>query len=186
MSPYRHYPKKRWLTVVAIVSVLAMLLVGRVVQSRLGHETQDQLINFGLAPVDQKELRAQILEYGLVAYWVGPEKGFDYLLNATRKGEVVVKYIPRTPSGGNSHQSVREVTTFAQVGAFENVRDYPKTTTSLGFINADGNSVLMDSSARFSIYIGVKGKDVQVSIFDKNASRNLAVVSEKGRLARIG
>lgn len=185
MSHYRHYPKKRWLFVVAILSALVMGSVAQVIHLRQSNVIQDKLIGMGLIPVDANMLRSQVLEFGIAAYWTGPEEGFNYTIETQTKGEVVLKYIALESDRAAVVEPERVITTYAQKRAFEIVRDHPKTSTSLSFINADGNSVFIDSSSPTSVYVGFKERDIQVWLLDKRATRNLALASEKGRLKRI-
>ncbi len=185
MDYHRHYPKKRWLFVVAVLSALLMVSVAQFIHLRQVNETRTKLINLGLIPVDAEMLQTQVKKFGLFAYWTGPDEGFNYTLDTRIQDEVVLKYIALEPDRAAVVEPERMITTYAQKGAFEIVRDHTKTSTSLSFINADGNSVFIDSSEPNSVYVGIKEKNIQVWLYDKRATRNLALASEKGRLQPI-
>ena len=137
---------------------------------------KDLLVIHGAKPVDATELRAVILRNGLTVYWVGAEAGYKYLLNAAVPSSISVRYIPAGTSGKDATATYREVGTFVSVGAFSITQEAAKLENGVGFINVDGNAVYYDSRDPTNVYMGIKGKDIQIEIFDPRPDQSLAKV----------
>jgi hypothetical protein len=143
----------------------------------------------GLEALSASQLEKVVTKNKLVAYWVGPESGFLYLLDSSNFGQVTVKYVPSLPAGiegRTTRRTLREVVTFAQENAFEIVQNQATGPTCNNFINADGNSVHTDSAVPTIIYIGIKNKPIQVLLFDPDTRRNLSFACVKDGIRQIG
>lgn len=149
---------------------------------------QDSLAILGIQPLSVEKLEEIVTTKKIVAYWVGPEQGFSYLLDASISGRISVKYVPTEPSKSSTgpRQSFREVVTFEQKEAFSIVLNQTKNPTCQSFVNGDGNAVRIDSSAPKIIYIGIKGKPIQVLLYDPDTTRNLSFACQKSGVVQIG
>lgn len=179
------------LFVIALISVLGAVGVAQGVSSVLAHPIVDQLALSGLKALSAPDLEKLVREEKLVAYWVGPEEGFRYLLNTLNAGEVSIKYVPQgaEPSGvigRTTRSSLREIVSYTQENAFATVRGQSGSATCQNFLNGDGNAVYLDSAVPGLIYIGIKDKPIQVVMFDPNPTRNLALACEKSGLIQVG
>jgi hypothetical protein len=56
---------------------------------------------------------------------------------------------------------------------------------NIGFINADGNSVFYSSARNTNVYVGIKGKDIQVELFDPGADQAVGMATIKGQVRPV-
>ena len=162
--------------VTAIVFSALGITVEHFITSKQTNVEKDLLVIHGAKTVDAKELRSVIDRNGLTVYWVGAEAGYNYLLNAAVPSSISVRYIPAGISGKDTTVTYREVGTFVSVGAFSITQNAAKLENGVGFINVDGNAVYYDSRDPTNVYMGIKGKDIQVEIFDPRPDQALAKV----------
>lgn len=137
---------------------------------------EDLLVIHAAKAVDAAQLRDVIVRNGLTVYWVGPEEGYKYLLNASAPSSISLRYIPAGANGQSATTTFREVGTFVSADAFKITRDAASLENGVGFINVDGNAVYYDSRDPTNVYLGVKGKDIQVEVFDPRPDQALAKV----------
>lgn len=137
---------------------------------------EDLLVIHGAKAVDAAQLREVIVRNGLTVYWVGAEEGYKYLLNASVPSSVSLRYIPAGASSQSGTTTFREVGTFVSADAFNITRNAASLENGVGFINVDGNAVYYDSRDPTNVYMGVKGKDIQVEVFDPRPDQALAKV----------
>lgn len=137
---------------------------------------EDLLVIHAAKSVDAAEFRAVVLRNKLTVYWVGPEDGYKYLLNASNLSSISVRYVPAGASSQNGTSTFREVGTFVSKDAFNITRKAASLDNGVGFINVDGNAVYYDSRDSTNVYLGLKNKDLQVEIFDPRPDQALAKV----------
>lgn len=137
---------------------------------------EDLLVIHAAKAVDAAQLREVIVRNGLTVYWVGAEEGYKYLLNASVPSSVSLRYIPAGASSQSGTTTFREVGTFVSADAFNITRNAASLDNGVGFINVDGNAVYYDSRDPTNVYLGVKGKDIQVEVFDPRPDQALAKV----------
>ena len=142
------------------------------------------VLNGGKA-VDVQELRDVVLANHLNVYWVGPEKGSKYVLNAAVRTSISLRYIPANKSPKDAQISYREVGTFVSANAFVVTQKAGSLANGVGFVNVDGNAVYYDSRDPKNVYLGIKGEDIQVEIFDPRPDQSLAAAIMRGQLQKI-
>lgn len=180
-----------------LLRILAITVLSSVFASGLAHgisniqlkSNLESLQISGIRNLTATQIESLVTKRKIVAYWTGPQSGFEYRLNATSPGEVFVKYVPILPpgaSGRTTRTSLREIATFEQENAFDVVRAQARIDTCQNFINADGNAVHIDSAVPNLIYVGIRGKPIQVVMFDPRQPHNLALACAKNVLVQIG
>ena len=179
------------LIVIAVISGMAAFGVAQGVSRALSQPITDQLTLSGLKTLSAQELEKLVQKEKLVAYWVGPEKGFTYILNASIPGQVSIKYVPAASGpagvlGRTTRSSLREIVSYKQENAFATVRAQSRFGTCQNFLNGDGNAVFLDSATPGLIYIGIKDKPIQVLMFDPHPTRNLALACARQSLVQVG
>ena len=143
------------------------------------------LVLHGGKAVDEVELRKVIKSSGLNVYWVGPERGFKYVLDAAVTSTISIRYLPVGKKLGDTTISYREVGTFVSPDAFKVTQQAAHAQFGVGFVNADGNAVFYDSRDPKNVYVGLKNKNIQVEIFDPRPDQSLAEVLMQGRIQKI-
>ena len=143
------------------------------------------LILHGGKAVDTEQLRNVVRSSHLTVYWVGPEKGAMYVLNAAVLTSISLRYIPAGASANDAQASYREVGTFVTANAFAVTRKAGSLPNGVGFVNVDGNAVYYDARDPKNVYLGIKGEDIQVEIFDPRPDQAFASAVMRGQVQKI-
>jgi len=172
--------------VIAIVAAV-VLSVGASVLIASNHQKKvDQLLMVnGFLSMDEKQLREVVIAKGLTVYWAGPQNGGRYVLNASNPLQISLQYLPRGKGITDAGGVYRALETFVQKDAFAVVQKGGTSENGVGFINADGNSVYYNKLDPTSVYIGVKGQDLQVQIFDPKPDQSLGLAMSQGTISKI-
>lgn len=139
----------------------------------------------GLLSMDVRQLQALVIANGLNVYWAGPEKEGRYLINASNPLQISIRYLPKGQEMSSTRATYRDIETFVQRNAFAVIREAAATKDGVGFINRDGNAVFYNKLEPSNVYIGIKGADLQIQIFDPQVDQSLAIAMQQGKLTRI-
>jgi len=143
------------------------------------------LMMSGRLAVNEKELRTLVVAKGLTVYWLGPEVGAKYLLNTSLATGISLRYILPDISSAGTSETYFEIGTFVSPDAFALTQKAGLQPNGVGSINADGNAVYYDSRDPKNVYIGLKGVDIQVEIFDPRPDEALAAALLQGNIQKI-
>lgn len=139
----------------------------------------------GKVALSEKGLRDVVLKNNLTAYWIGPVAGDIYSIFVPKSGVVVVRYIPAGASVEDASPNFRLVATYVQKDAFQTTKLGGQKAGNLGFINIDGNSVFYVKTRPTNVYVGIKGRDVQLEIFDPGQDQAVALALFQGQIRQI-
>jgi hypothetical protein len=64
-------------------------------------------------------------------------------------------------------------------------RPLAQAVGNVGFVNADGNAVFYSKARPTNIYDGLKGKDIQVEVFDPLVDQALGLVLVRNQVRQI-
>lgn len=169
---------------VGVLVVAALVLVG--IQYGLHvNRTRDAKVSSGDVALSQGELRDVVKSKHLVVYWTGPVEGDKYSIFVPKTGVAVVRYIPAGASVTDASPSFRLVATYVQKDAFATTQLAGTKAGNLGFINVDGNAVFYVKTRPTNVYVGIKGQDVQLEIFDPGQDQAVALALFRGQIQRI-
>ena len=171
--------------ITALVFSGISVTVERYLTSKQHTVEENLLVIHGAKAVGAEELRRVVVSNGLTVYWVGAEPGSKYILNAAVASSISVRYIPAGTTGTDATTTYREVGTFVSANAFKVTQDAAGLENGVGFINVDGNAVYYDSRDPKNVYVGIKGKDIQVEVFDPRPDQALAQVMSANKVQRI-
>lgn len=181
--------KSRAIKVFGLIIVAALVIPGSV---QLGHlysanglaNVQSALRLIGQSEMSQAQLLDVIGSKNILGYWAGPEVNVKYLLDTSEINQVVLTIIPVgfNRSTRNSHP---QITTYIQKDAFVQVLNGGGNPDVKGFINTDGNAVFYTFGDPKNAYVGFRGKDIQVQIYDPVNGESLKIATEAGRLRPI-
>jgi hypothetical protein len=143
------------------------------------------LVLHGGKAVDANELRDVVVANHLSVYWVGPEQGATYVLNAAVLSSISLRYLPAGSSRLDTTAAYREVGTFTSPNAFSVTQKAGTLANGVSFVNVDGNAVYYDSRDPKNVYIGLKVRDIQVEIFDPRPDQALAAAIMRGQVRQI-
>lgn len=139
----------------------------------------------GQIALTEPALRKIVNAEGLKVYWLGPMEGALYSLSLSEE-RPYVRYLPQGRGLSDPTPNYRVVVTYDVKDAYSVTQANAATTTNgVGFINNDGNAVFYNSLKPTNVYIGVKGSNTQVEIFDPNSGLALIAAQSEGLLSRI-
>lgn len=139
----------------------------------------------GKVAMSADELRSVVLAKKLTVYWVGPQDGAKYTLIATTPGVAFVRYLPGGVGLNDTKTLFRAIGTYAQKNAFAVSSAGAVASGNAGFVNADGNAVFYSKARPTNVYVGIKGKDIQVEVFDPVVDQALGLVLVKNSVRQI-
>ena len=145
----------------------------------------DTAITPGPQTLDADHFRSLVISKGLVVYWLGPRGGATYVLNTSLAGGVSLREIDNSSGTSDSIQTYYEIGTFVAQNAFEITQKAALQPYGVGFINVDGNAVYYDTRHPKNVYVGLKGADLVVEIYNPRADQALAAALMQGNIKRI-
>ncbi len=173
--------------ITAVVFSTLAFGVGHVLGMKQKQADTILLILHGRLAVNEEELRALVAAKGLTVYWLGPEAGAKYLLNTSIASGISLRVIYSSAGAESTGagETYYEIGTFVAPDAFALTQKAGSQPNGVGFVNADGNAIYYDSRDPKNVYIGLKGVDIQVEIFDPRPEQALAAAMLQGRIQKI-
>lgn len=179
-SPYVHHAMrkpKRKRPLLTVTSVFAAILLGVIGYFIVSHfnSTGDLQKTQGKVAMSTNELRAIVLAKHLTVYWAGPTAGDKYALIASKAGSTFVRYLPNGNGINDSTTSFRVIATYTLKNAFAITQSAGGVSGNVGFVNVDGNAVFYVKTRPTNVYMGIKGQDRQIEIFDPSIDQSLGL-----------
>lgn len=172
--------RRKFITIaVAIVAVGGLLLFVN------ANKSKDLSTLTGKVALSASELHDLVVSKHITVYWAGPMDGAKYTLTANTPGIAVVKYLPGGVGLNDTKTLFRAIGTYAQKSAFTIARNSGASPGNVGFVNADGNAIFYSSSRPSNVYVGIKGHDIQVEVFDPVVDQALGLVLVRGQIRPI-
>lgn len=184
-STKRRSRRRRLLISLLSLVVIIALAVGGFYFAAHYKKPDQTLLMQGRIALSEKGLRDVVEKSHLTAYWIGPVAGNQYSIFVPRTGVAVVRYIPAGANVLDASPSFRLVATYVQKGAFATTQLGGLKVGNLGFINIDGNAVFYVKTRPTNVYVGIKGKDVQLEIFDPGQDQAVALALFRGQIQQI-
>lgn len=176
--------KRLSISIVSLIVITGLVFGGYYLGTHRKKPNQILLLQ-GRVALSEKGLRDIVEKYHLTAYWIGPVSGDQYSIFVPKAGVAVVRYIPAGASVIDASPSFRLVATYVQKDAFATTQTDGAKVGNLGFVNIDGNSVFYVKTRPTNVYVGMKGKDVQLEIFDPGQDQAVALALFKGQIQQI-
>jgi hypothetical protein len=176
--------KRRLIFTLTVIGVLILGFLGYSLISNLGSGNDLKKIQ-GKYAMSEKELRDIVKTKHLTAYWAGPVAGDKYSLNIGAAGQTFVRYLPAGQGLTATGSTFRIIATYSLKGAFLTTQTAGTQPGNVGFTNVDGNSVFYVKSRPTNVYMGMKGKDIQLEIFDPAIDQALALALFHGQIQLI-
>lgn len=139
----------------------------------------------GKVALSEAQLREVVEGEGLVVYWLGPQDGALYALDSVSTAQNYVRYLPNGNGLDDTSANYRVIGTYETKDAYSTTLNNAKRPNSVGFINEDGNAVYYATLNPNSVYVGVKGSNSQVEIFDPNSGLALIAARTPQLLEKI-
>jgi hypothetical protein len=139
----------------------------------------------GKKVLDEKALRKLVTGQNITAYWIGARDKYKYTLTALPDGNAYVRYLPNGKGLGDTSATYMVIATYPLKNAFSITKANGKATDGVGFINLDGHAVYYKTTQPASVYVGLRGANYQIEIFDPVAGQALVSASTAGLLQKI-
>lgn len=143
------------------------------------------LATSGKISLTEAELREVVAGEGLKVYWLGPQDGALYALDSVSSAQTYIRYLPNGRGLDDTSANYRVIGTYETKDAYTVTLSNAKRANSVGFINEDGNAVYYATLNPNSVYVGVKGTNSQVEIFDPNSGLALIAARTPALLQKI-
>ena len=139
----------------------------------------------GKVALTEKQLRDIVVGEGLTVYWLGPEDGARYTLISVNAHQNYVRYLPGGQGLNDVGANFRVVGTYEAKDAFTITQNEAKTANGVGLTSSDGNAIYYSTTRPLSVYVGLKGADDQIELFNPTAGQALADARTPGQIRRI-
>ncbi len=180
----RIFRNVRFLVVIVLSSVLAVV-GGDLYSTHRSAGVENGLRLIGARAMTAAELRETVSSNNLLVYWAGPRDGANYLLDTTEPSVIVLTELPPGQRTQSTRSSYPQIATYVQKNAFKVVLNGGNNPDVGGFINADGNSVFYSSLEPSNVYVGIRGKDIEMQIFHPTQGMSLQIANTPGLLIPI-
>ena len=170
-----------------LIALILIVIIGAGAYFYLSHKSNSTNVAQmqGKVALTEQDLKAVVAANHLTVYWAGPLAGAKYSLIATNPNLIYLKYLPGGVGINDTATPFRTVGTYFKKNAFQ-VGVYTGSVTGhVGMTNPDGNSVFYSDARLTNVYVGIKGKDIQVEVFDPVAGEALGLVLNKNQLVPI-
>lgn len=184
-KPRKSKARRSWFSILGVIAVGALVFAGFYIGSNRNQPSNTQKTQ-GSVALSERGLRDIVNAKHLTVYWTGPVAGNKYSLFVPKTGVAIVRYLPNGAGLTNSSATFRLVATYVQKNAFSITQKAGATVGNLGFTNIDGNSVFYVKTRPTNVYVGLKGKDVQIEIFDPGQDQAVALSLFRGQIQKIG
>ena len=139
----------------------------------------------GKVALSEQDLHSVVAANHLTVYWAGPMAGAKYSLIATNPNLIYLKYLPGGVGINDNTTPFRTIGTYVQKNAFA-VGKYTGTVAgNIGMTSPDGNSVFYAFARQTNVYVGIKGKDIQVEVYDPVAGTALGLALKQNLIVPI-
>lgn len=173
-----------FIAVITLISALS-IQVANIYASHQSAGLENALRLHGLRVMTEAQLRETVDSNHLVVYWDRTEKGSKYLLDTIEANVIVLTILPASGDTNQTRATYPQIATYDVKDAFQAVLAGGGNPDVAGFINGDGNSVFYSELDPENVYVGLRGRDVELQIFDPSPGVSLAIAREPGRLVPI-
>ncbi len=167
-----------------LIIVLAVAVGGYFGFHQLTGATDLQKIQ-GKVALSESGLRSIVNAKKLTVFWTGPVAGAKYSLVANAPGIAYVRYLPDGKGLDDTKNAYKAIGTYVQKNAFAVNQTAGKVAGNVGFTNVDGNAVFYAKTRPTNVYMGIRGKDIQIEIFDPLVDQALGVALIRNMVSQI-
>jgi hypothetical protein len=133
----------------------------------------------------EEQLKQLAAELGHPVYWAGAEAGMTYELTRTPRGRVYIRYLPQGVAVGSKRADFLTVGTYPQENALEVLKATAKKSGATTVELDGGGLAMIDPKRPTSVYIALRGQDLQIEVYDPSAPRARKLVTS-GEIEPVG
>jgi len=177
--------KRSGARVIVLIAVVIVGLLGYFFIARGQTSASDLEKMQGKVALSEQQLQDVVVKNHLTVYWAGPLAGAKYSLIATNPATIYLKYLPGGVGINDNATPFRTVGTYIQKNAYQVAVYTGSVAGNVGMINGDGNALFYFSARDTNVYVGVKGHDTQIEIYDPVQGQALGLVLTKNLIRKI-
>lgn len=183
----RHSKNFFLITILITAMITALLTLGltQEISPTLSDRTTLSAQKSGGVCLTEVELKKLIKEDNLRAYWTGPLKNATYTLNSSTKGQIFIRYVPKSEKCDDVAAKFRVIATYDEADAFATTQAAGTTADGVSLLNADGSIVYFNKNVPTNIYLAYPGIDYQIEIYDPNPKEAVTLATRAGILQMI-
>jgi hypothetical protein len=166
--------------VIALFATLIPISVGEVHVSDSATHIDRYLMLHGYYAMDAQELLEIVRLKKIEAYWTGPVVGAKYVLDTSEVNRVTIRYLLEGDSVDDIDSGKRVVSTYHVNDGYSVITNAANFKGTTGLSTVNGNRILFYENYPKNIYLGIKGKDVEIEIYDKEPGRALQLAITEG------
>lgn len=174
-----------FLSLVAILFTSGFIGLAHLYSSGKSSNVRVALQLNGLSEISEAQLRELVISNHLKVYWAGPQDNVEYLLNASNPTAIVLTILPTNRPPKGIRASYPQITTYVLENAFQAVLEGGGNPDVKGVITGDGNSVFYTNMDPNEVFVGLRGKNIELQIFDPSHRLWLALLKDPSRLRPI-
>ena len=136
----------------------------------------------------EAQLRDLVAAEKITVYWTGPMLRSLYTLDATKKNQMILTYLPQAKKSKAAGKitDTRIVGTYFSPTAFTDSLNVATKTTNVSFKNANGNLVFFPKERKTGVFVAIPNTNFQIEIFDPIPGQALSAASLRDQLTKIG
>lgn len=174
-----------WFVIVAIVATVLPFVISAIHKGGKISVATSYMMTHGYYGMTEAELKKIVTADHLTVFWLGPRTKAKYALDASNLDQISIRYLPNGLGATNPDDKYLVVETYVAKNAFATVLNAGNSDNGVSFINIDGNSVYYNRLNPKNVYVGIKGKDFQVEIYDPRVDQALALAITKSSIVQI-
>ena len=142
----------------------------------------------GKTAMTEAQLRDLVAAEKITVYWTGPMLRSLYTLDATKKNQMILTYLPQAKKSKAAGKitDTRIVGTYFSPTAFTDSLNVATKTTNVSFKNANGNLVFFPKERKTGVFVAIPNTNFQIEIFDPIPGQALSAASLRDQLTKIG
>jgi excisionase family DNA binding protein len=174
-SYWYEYPAVRWLVVILVIALVALLVWLLAIRSNGSDSTAVQA---GGGPVGatQADLVTLSQELHQPIYWAGTQPGTRMELTETNSSYAYIRYLTQDSPVGDPSPDFLTVGTYPSLSAYANLRSYAQHSRAKTKRIQNGGLAVVVPGSPTSVYFAYPHEDVQVEVYDPHPQHALELV----------
>jgi hypothetical protein len=170
---------------VALLATLIPISVGEVDSNFSASQMDRYLMLHGYYAMNEQELLDIVKFQKLDVYWTGPLVGARYVLDSSEIDRITIRYLLSGDSIDDIDSGKRVISTYRISDGYDVVAKASKVEGTSGLSTKAGNRILFYEKYPNNIYLVIKGKDLEIEIYDKEPGRALQLATTDGIVRKV-
>lgn len=170
----------------AVVTIFATLSISSLFTTNTVDTTTLAARISGGVALSEDELKDVVVKLGETVYWVGPEQGAKYTINAQNVGAIYVRYLPGGKGISDTDPKFRVIATYKEANGYDATLAAGNQPNGVSFLKPDRLGVVYyNKNTPTNVYLAYKGKTSQIEIFDPSAEIALALANDNKAIREV-